>query len=62
MRKIFLAGVGGMLGEAFYKQFKSDYELKCTDIDVNEDWLTYLDFRDEAAYRKEVTVAYLPLL
>ena len=50
-----MAGVGGMLGEAFYKQFKGDYLLKCTDIDVNEDWLTYLDFRDEASYRKEVT-------
>ena len=25
-----------MLGEAFYKYFNSDYILKCTDIDVNE--------------------------
>jgi dTDP-4-dehydrorhamnose reductase len=49
-----MSGVGGMLGEAFYMQFKTDYILKCTDIDVNEDWLTYLDFRDEDAYRKEV--------
>jgi len=50
-----MSGVGGMLGEAFFKQFKNDYNLKCTDIDLNEDWLTYLDFRDENAYRKEVT-------
>ncbi len=55
MRKIYMAGVGGMLGEAFYKQFKDNYDIKCTDIDVNEEWLTYLDFRDEDAYRKEVT-------
>ena len=55
MRKIYMSGVGGMLGEAFFKQFKNDYNLKCTDIDLNEDWLTYLDFRDENAYRKEVT-------
>ena len=55
MRKIYMAGVGGMLGEAFYKNFKDDYLLKCADIDVNEDWLTYLDFRDEKAYRREVT-------
>jgi len=55
MRKIYMAGVGGMLGEAFYKQFKEEYALKCTDIDVNEKWLSYLDFRDEAAYRKDVT-------
>ena len=50
-----MAGAGGMLGEAFYTQFKSDYELKCTDKDVNEEWLSYLDFRDFEAYKKEVT-------
>jgi len=55
MNKIYMAGVGGMLGEAFYKQFKEEYALKCTDIDVNEEWLSYLDFRDEVAYRKDVT-------
>ena len=49
-----MAGVGGMLGEAFYKQFKDTYELKCSDIDVNEEWLSFLDFRDEQNYRKEV--------
>ena len=43
-----------MLGEAFYMQFKADYEIKCSDIDVNEDWLSYLDFRDLGAYTKEV--------
>ena len=53
-KKIYMAGAGGMLGEAFYKVFKKDFELKCTDIDVNEDWLSYLDFRDHAAYRKDV--------
>ena len=43
-----------MLGEAFYMQFKKDYELKCTDIDVNEKWLSYLDFRNYDDYRKDV--------
>lgn len=43
-----------MLGEAFYKQFGDEYELKCTDIDVNEGWLSYLDFRDFDAYKKDV--------
>ena len=28
--KIYLAGCGGMLGEAFYKRFKQGYDLKCT--------------------------------
>jgi dTDP-4-dehydrorhamnose reductase len=54
MKKIYMAGSGGMLGEAFYKQFKNEYILKCTDKDVNEDWLSFLDFRDLAVYKKDV--------
>jgi dTDP-4-dehydrorhamnose reductase len=54
MKKIYIAGCGGMLGEAFYRQFKSNYELKCTDKDVNEDWLTFLDFRDREKYINDV--------
>ena len=52
--KIFMAGCGGMLGEAFFFRFKKDYDLYCTDIDINEDWLSYLDFRDHINYKKEV--------
>jgi dTDP-4-dehydrorhamnose reductase len=54
-KKIYIAGCGGMLGEAFYKQFNAEYILKCTDIDVNEEWLSYLDFRDFDAYKEDVT-------
>ena len=43
-----------MLGEAFYKQFKEGYKLKCTDIDVNEKWLSFLDFRLFDEYKKDV--------
>lgn len=53
-KKIYIAGCGGMLGEAFYAQFKNDYEVKCTDKDVNEDWLSFLDFRNFESYRKDV--------
>lgn len=53
-KKIYIAGCGGMLGEAFYTQFKDDYILKCTDKDVNEEWLSYLDFREFDAYKKDV--------
>ena len=53
-KKIYIAGCGGMLGEAFYTQFKNDYELKCTDKDVNDDWLDFLDFRNYEAYKKDV--------
>ena len=53
-KKIYIAGCGGMLGEAFYEQFREKYDLKCTDIDVNEDWLDYLDFRNRELYFKDV--------
>lgn len=53
-KRIYIAGCGGMLGEAFYKCFGQQYELKCTDIDLNEPWLSYLDFRDHDAYMKDV--------
>jgi dTDP-4-dehydrorhamnose reductase len=43
-----------MLGEAFYKVFGERFDLKCTDKDVNEDWLSFLDFRDFEAYRQDV--------
>ncbi len=45
-----------MLGEAFHKQFKNEYELKCTDKDVNEDWLSFLDFRNRDDYINDVEV------
>jgi len=53
-KRIYIAGCGGMLGEAFYKQFNKYYELKCTDIDINEKWLSYMDFRDYEKYRDDV--------
>ena len=54
MKKIYIAGCGGMLGTAFYSQFKDNYILKCTDKDVNESWLNFLDFRDFDEYKKDV--------
>ena len=53
-KKIYIAGCGGMLGEAFYTQFNSEFEIKCTDKDVNDNWLSFLDFRDFYAYKKDV--------
>ena len=49
-----MAGCGGMLGEAFHIIFSNDYELKCTDIDVNDTWLEKLDFRNFEDYLKDV--------
>jgi len=54
MKKIYIAGSGGMLGEGFYKIFSKNYLLKCTDINLNDNWLTYLDFRNFTKYRKDV--------
>src|SRR6266566_5968485 len=54
-KRIYMAGSGGMLGEGFHKVFGAVNTLKCTDKDVNEDWLSFLDFRDFDAYRREVT-------
>ena len=42
-KKIYIAGCGGMLDEAFYLQFKEEFKIKCTDKDVNLKWLDYLD-------------------
>ncbi len=53
-KRVFIAGAGGMLGEAFYEKFKDDFELCCTDIDQNESWLSFLDFRDYNDYKKKV--------
>lgn len=43
-----------MLGEAFHRQFSDDYSLRVTDIDLNAPWISFLDFRDEEAYRRDV--------
>ena len=53
-KKIYIAGCGGMLGEAFYRVFNKDYSLQCSDINLNEKWLSYLDFRDYDKYKKAV--------
>jgi dTDP-4-dehydrorhamnose reductase len=53
-KRIYMAGAGGMLGEAFYHQFRNEYEILCTDKDVNESWLSFMDFRDFDAYKKDV--------
>jgi dTDP-4-dehydrorhamnose reductase len=44
--KVFIAGCGGMLGEAVYRQFSGSCKVLATDIDLNEPWLEYADVRD----------------
>ena len=59
MKRVYMAGCGGMLGKAFHEEFDPLTQIKCTDIDVNEDWLAHLDFRDLDAYREDV-LAFAP--
>ena len=54
-KKIMILGCGGMLGDAFYHTFKDNYELRASDIDVNESWLTELDARDYEEVRNEAS-------
>ena len=54
MKKIYIAGCGGMLGEAFNDVFSKSYDLKCSDIDINENWLTFLNFNDSKSYNIDV--------
>lgn len=53
-KRIYIAGGGGMLGEAFYRQFSDEFDLRVTDIDLNAPWIGFLDFRDKEAYREDV--------
>lgn len=53
-KKMYIAGCGGMLGDAFYSFYKNKYILKCTDIDTNEKWLEYLDFNNFKNYKSDV--------
>jgi len=53
-KRIYIAGAGGMLGEAFHAVFNAEFDLKCTDKDVNESWLSPLDFREYEKYMADV--------
>jgi dTDP-4-dehydrorhamnose reductase len=44
--RIYVAGCGGMLGEAVHGHFAPICQVRATDIDVNEPWLGYADVRD----------------
>ena len=51
---IYIAGCGGMLGDAFYNVYSKDFNLTCSDKVVNENWLNKLDFTDYEKYDYEV--------
>ncbi len=53
-KKIYMAGAGGMLGEAFYEVFQDDNNLYCSDIKKTSDWINILDFRQRNKYIDDV--------
>lgn len=53
-KRIYMAGAGGMLGEGFHDILADRCEIRATDLDVNANWLSSLDFRDFDAYQREV--------
>jgi len=52
--RILITGCGGMLGDAFYNTLKNKCILKTTDIDLNEEWLDFLDVRNFNHYENIV--------
>lgn len=53
--KVYIAGCGGMLGEAVYEYFNARASVLATDIDQNTDWLDYADVRDYAQMHESIT-------
>ena len=54
INKVYIAGCGGMLGDAFYKIFSKKFIVKCSDKEVNEKWIDKLDFTNFEKYESEV--------
>jgi len=52
--KVYIAGCGGMLGDAVYTHFSERTRVKATDIDVNSSWLEYADVRDYAQIDRSI--------
>lgn len=52
--RVYIAGCGGMLGEAVYEYFSPRCEVFASDIDQNTDWLHFADVRDYAQMAKSV--------
>lgn len=52
--RIYIAGSGGMLGEAMHRILSEHHQLECTDIDVNAPWIKRCDFRNFDEYKISV--------
>lgn len=54
MKRLYIAGSGGMLGEAFYKFTKNKFISKFTDKVKTSEWIDELDFRNYDNYINDV--------
>ncbi len=54
MKKLYLAGCGGMLGDAFYKYTLDKYSIQCSDKNPSDKWMKQLDFRNFNNYAQDV--------
>ena len=52
--RVYVAGCGGMLGEAVHGLFSSQCVVQATDIDLNEPWLELADVRDYAGISRQI--------
>lgn len=52
--RVYIAGCGGMLGKSVYETFRKVAQVRATDIDVNEPWLSYADVRDYSDISKSI--------
>lgn len=52
--KVYIAGCGGMLGEAVYRLFDAACRVKATDIDLNEPWLESADVRNHGQMAESI--------
>jgi len=52
--RIYIAGGGGMLGDAVYEHFARIADVRATDIDLTEPWLSYGDVRDYAEMARHI--------
>jgi len=55
--KVYIAGCGGMLGDAVYSVFSKAALVKATDIELSEPWLQYADVRKYDELRRSWTSA-----
>ena len=54
LTKVYIAGGGGMLGQAVYQVFSQKATVKATDIVISSPWLEYADVRVYPELRKSI--------